>query len=238
MSEVWQIITILLGGVATLAIFSFLFGENRVYRLFEHLFIGISVGWGVILTLKNFLWPKVLVPLFGLDLVTFPDGTRPAEYELSRMVLILPMAFGLLFYAAYIPRYAWLSKLVIGFVLGASGGVALEGFCNATLPQIVSSFKPLVVFGADGSPVWHEIVNNWVFIVVLFSVSYYFFFSLRSRGVVGERISRFGRLAMMVCFGAYFGSTVMARMALLVERIQFLTTDFSSTVITLLGGSS
>ncbi len=32
---------------------------------------------------------------------------------------------------------------------------------------------------------------------------------------------------MMVSFGAFFGSTVMARMALLVERLQFLIDDWS-----------
>ena len=30
----------------------------------------------------------------------------------------------------------------------------------------------------------------------------------------------------MVCFGAFFGSTVMARTALLVERVQFLLIDW------------
>ncbi len=41
----------------------------------------------------------------------------------------------------------------------------------------------------------------------------------------------------MVCFGAFFGSTVMARMALLVERVGFLLIDWRAVVAHLLGFS-
>ncbi len=34
----------------------------------------------------------------------------------------------------------------------------------------------------------------------------------------------------MVSFGAFFGATVMARMALLVERLQFLVEDFAPAI--------
>lgn len=43
-------------------------------------------------------------------------------------------------------------------------------------------------------------------------------------------LTSFGRYSMMVCFGAFFGSTIMARMALLVERVQFLVGDFWAAV--------
>ena len=72
--ETLNTIIIIMGGICTLAIFSFLIKENVFYRFFEHVFIGISTSILVILTLRNYLWPSVIVPLFGLDIVTFPDG--------------------------------------------------------------------------------------------------------------------------------------------------------------------
>ena len=36
--------TIFIGGIATLAIYSFLIKENAFYRFFEHLFIGIATA--------------------------------------------------------------------------------------------------------------------------------------------------------------------------------------------------
>ena len=54
----------------------FIFNKRKcVLLFFEHIFIGISSALGVVLTIKNFLWPKVFYPLFGLDIVMYPDGT-------------------------------------------------------------------------------------------------------------------------------------------------------------------
>lgn len=225
----WDTATILLGGVATLAIFSFLWRENPLYRFFEHVFIGISVGWGVILGFRNFIWPNVISPLFYLDAVQYPDGTFAKPYDWSLLWLLLPMGFGGLIYFVYSKRHGWLAKLVIGFLLGLSGGAALEGFCNLGLPLVFAAFVPAVVFRAeDGVAVlaWAETLSNLVFLSTLLVVMYYFFFSLRGRTQTFERVSTVGRWLMMVCFGAYFGSTVMARMALLVERLQFLLQDW------------
>ena len=39
----------------------------------------------------------------------------------------------------------------------------------------------------------------------------------------------------MICFGAFFGSTVMARLALLVERVQFIITDWVAALSNVVG---
>jgi hypothetical protein len=73
------LIATLVGGFATVAVFSFLIKENPLYRFFEHLFIGIAAGFGIVFTIKNFLWPRILTPMLGADIVVFPDGTTSKE---------------------------------------------------------------------------------------------------------------------------------------------------------------
>lgn len=233
----WYLAQVLLGGVSTLAIFSFLIRENVFYRFFEHLFIGIASGLGIILSIKNFLWPKILVPLLGLDIVTYPDGTLSGEYNPWVLLYIAPMLFGLLYYFLYSTRYAWLAKIVIGFTLGMSGGLAFKAFFNGMMPQLVKSFKPLVVFQQGVFDVWASI-ENVVFVFTLLAVMYYFFVSLRVRPAVLESFGKSGRWLMMICFGAFFGSTVMARMALLVERLQFLIVDWWRAIVHLMVGAA
>ena len=233
----WQTATILLGGIGTLAIFSFLIKENAYYRFFEHLFIGIAAGFGIIGALKDTMYPMVLVPLFGLDILQFPDGTTSAPYQSMNLLYIPPMLFGLLYYFIYSRKYSWLAKLVIGFSLGVSGGMAFDGFFTEMVPQITKSFKPLVVFFAEtGAIDWSTSIRNSIFVFTLLSVMYYFFFSFKVTSVgVLHKISYSGRWLMMICFGAFFGSTVMARMALLVERLQFLTGDWFTALGSLVG---
>lgn len=225
----WQIATILVGGFGTLAIFSFLLGENRIYRFVEHLYIGIAAGLGLIVPIKNYIWPQVLVPMLGQDIVKYPDGSLSAEYNALNLLYLLPLLFGCLYYFVYSRKYAWLSKLVIGFTLGMSGGIAFKAFFNEMIPQMSSSFKPLLVF-EQGSVDWFTSFSNCVFVVTLLSVMYYFFFSFKHEGKLARGTSATGRWLMMVCFGAFFGSTVMARMALLVERVQFLLGDWAQAV--------
>jgi hypothetical protein len=211
----WEVF---IAGISTFAVFSFLYRENPFYRFFEHLYIGIAAGWGIIVTVRNFLWPQVLKPLFGLDRAIFPDGTASVPYNEGYLLFILPMVFGLLFYFILSKRHSWLAQLVIGFELGFAGGLAFKGTFSEFLPQLFDSFRPLYVQGSV-----EDSLANIVFVFVLLSSLTYFFFTFkRTPGGAIDRFSSIGRWMMMGCFGAFFGSTIMARMALLVERLDFL----------------
>ena len=229
----WEALTILLGGVATLAIFSFVAKENALYRLFEHIFIGIAAGLGLVVSIKSFIWPRLLKPMLGLDITMFPDGTPTKEYDPLNLLYLIPMAFGALYYFIYSKRYGWIAKIVIGFTLGISGGIAFKGFFNEMLPQLSGSFKSLLVF-SEGNFDFHQSVSNFVFVATLLIVMYYFFFSFKIQRQSSSLIVT-GRWLMMISFGAFFGSTVMARMALLVERLQFLMGDWFVTLRSVVG---
>lgn len=224
-NDYWQIMVVLLAGFGTLGIFSLLIKENPVYRFFEHLYIGIAAGLGTILSIKTFLWQQLLQPMLGLDIVQYPDGTFSKEYNPWLLLYIIPMLFGLLYYFIYSKKHSWLAKIVIGFILGASGGLAFKGFFNQMMPQLSSSFKPLVVLTESGAVNWFESLSNCIFVFTLLAVMYYFFFSFKHRHG-GQYVATSGRWLLMICFGAFFGSTVMARLSLLVERLQFLLNDW------------
>ncbi|MCB0323888.1 MAG: hypothetical protein KDD69_09955 [Bdellovibrionales bacterium] len=216
----WQV---LLGGVSTLAIFSFLYRENPIYRIFEHVFIGIATGYTTIATVRFFLWPEVFKPLLGLDRVRYPDGTFDAPYNELNLLYLLPMSFGLLFYCILTKRHKWLAQLVIGCQLGAAGGLAFKGTFTELLPQVFDSFRSFYVPGS----VTDSLTNIFFVVTLLCSLAYFFFTFKRSPGGAVELSSTTGRWLMMGCFGAFFGSTIMARMALLVERLEFLINDWT-----------
>lgn len=221
----WDWWTICLGGVSTLAIFSFLIKENPFYRLFEHVFIGIAAGYLPVVTIKTFLWPQIIEPIMGLNMEVFPDGTVSNPYNPLMLLYLIPFVFGLLYYFIYIPRLSWMARLVIGFSLGASAGLGIQGFFAEVIPQVISSFKPIFVRNENGFDLFSSL-NHILFVSVLLSVMFYFIFTLRRESTASRLISLNGRVFMMICFGAFFGSTVMARLALLVERVQFLVRDW------------
>lgn len=223
-------ITIIFGGIATLAIFSYLWRENVVYRLFEHLFIGIATAVGIVVTLKNFLWPQVMKPLLGMDRTPHPLGGYFEPYNKLNLLFLIPMFFGMLYYFVLSKKHNWVAQIVIGFGFGVSGGLAFKGIFNEMLPQVFDSFRPLIVFDKGEFDIY-KTISNWIFLFTLFSTLSYFIFTFKRKpnGLL-EKFSNSGRWLLMGCFGAFFGSTIMARLALLVERLTFLYSDWFKAI--------
>jgi hypothetical protein len=70
-----------------------------------------------------------------------------------------------------------------------------------------------------------EYIGKIVTFIGVIATLIYFFFSLEHKGVIGA-ISKVGIYYIMFGFGASFGYTVMARLSLLIGRLQFLLHDW------------
>ncbi|MBI2192921.1 MAG: hypothetical protein HYU43_00830 [Armatimonadetes bacterium] len=226
MTDAWTFYTVFLGGVSTLAIYSFLYRENPFYRAFEHLYIGIATGLGMVTLLERWLWPKLLKPVLNVGAETYAtppqlvaqgaDLTSAMPYNRWLLLYLVPVIFGLGYYTITSARYNWIARVVISFTLGYGGGLAFKGFFAEFIPQVVSSFKPLVVPNSLA-----DSLNHVVFTATLVCVMTYFFFSFEHDKPGIRQASTSGRWLLMISFGAFFGATIMARMSLLIERLQF-----------------
>ncbi|MCC7491538.1 MAG: hypothetical protein IT204_04285 [Fimbriimonadaceae bacterium] len=197
-----ELLVTLTGALATIAILSVVFKENALYRFFEHLFIGIAAGYGVVVTWNDALGPNWYQPL------------REGQWY-----WVFAPLLALLFYSVFFPKYAWLSRFLISVLFGLGAGQVFRGFSTQVFPQVTSSFVPLWPSAAVS---WGQVFSNLVFVVTLVSVMAYFFFSFRHGHKAVAGTAQLGRWLLMIAFGAIFGSTVMGRFSLLIDRIQFL----------------
>ena len=99
--------------------------------------------------------------------------------------------------------------------------------------KIKGELKGSIIVFKDGIFSLKNSLNNILFLSILLSVMYYFFFTFKRQSKLLNYTAQYGRFFMMICFGAFFGSTVMARMALLVERFQFLINTWVPTLMSL-----
>jgi len=67
-------------------------------------------------------------------------------------------------------------------------------------------------------------INTFLIWIGTLTILLYFYFSKAHTGVYGK-VVKVGIWYMMIGFGASFGYTVMARISLLIGRIQFLVAD-------------
>lgn len=200
-SHITANVTIWVAAIGTLAIYSILYKENPVYRLAEHIFIGAATGYGVFVT-----WTQILKPQWW-------DKITHGEWY-----WIFALVAGSMFYFIYSKKHVWISRIIFGTLLGLIAGAAFKGFAGINIDRIYASFKPLRGAGMTAG----DVANNAVFIVVLLAVMAYFFFSFEHRNRVTSAPAKLGRWFLMFAFGAMFGSTVMARMSLLIGRVYFL----------------
>ncbi len=214
-----QIIGTWIAAFLTLAIFSFLYRDNPVYKLAEHLFVGVSAGYTVVITWREAVIPDLIQPLLNPEAV---DLTQP------NYVVLIPGALGMLMFSRFFPRYDWLSRWPIAFVMGLGSGLAIPAAIQMQLlPQLHATLLP-VWPNQDVTP-WVALSNLLLFVGVLCTLAY-FYFSREHKGALGVA-SKIGIFFLMVAFGAGFGNTVMARVSLLIGRVQFLYHDWWLTLV-------
>jgi L-cystine uptake protein TcyP (sodium:dicarboxylate symporter family) len=140
-------------------------------------------------------------------------------------VILAPIS--LMFYGIYTRNFAWQARLLFGFIFGMVTGTVFQAFASQYAPQVSASFKPIIP-SATTSPA--VAVDNLLFLVIMVCVACYFFFAFEQNRAILKKGSLAGRWFLMIAFGAIFGSTIMTREALLIDRIYFILHDWLGIV--------
>lgn len=194
----------------TLLIFTFLYKDNPLFKLAEHLYVGVSVGYIIVKTYDTVIVHLVVKPIV----------------ENGELALLIPVTIGMLMLTRYVPKAAWMSRYAFAFIVGMGAGLAIPRTISSfILKQIEDTVRPLLsMTGPDGLTFSMNLLNpasNLNALIILLgvgSVLFYFFFSIEHSGV-GKAVARTGVIFLMISFGAGFGYTVMARMSLLIGRL-------------------
>jgi len=181
----------------TLAMYSFLAGDNPFYKFAEHLLVGLTIGYTLVVTLKSVIWPQAILP------VTQGQFQAIGPLLLGGLILLRPFR-----------RWAGWSRISLALVVGGGAGVAIPAMLKArVLDQMAAT--------VTGATTW----GGWIILIGVLATLTYFVFTRAHRGAWGTS-ARLGRYFMMVFFGATFAYTVMSRVALLIGRLEFLMGDW------------
>lgn len=203
-----QSIGVIFAALLTLMMYSFLYKDNIFYKFGEHLYVGVSVGY-----LVNIEWFNVINPMFIV----------PFFYQ-RNFILIFPTILGIMMLMRFVRQVSWLSRTPMAFVIGMGSGLAIPAVMNASiLEQLNATIKQLWItpVATNTGLWWWDTISLWIIFVGVLSVLFYFYFSIEHKGIVGK-LGTVGIWFIMISFGASFGYTVMARISLLIGRVQFL----------------
>jgi hypothetical protein len=203
-------IGIWIGGLLTLGIFSFLYGDNPYYKFCEALFVGVSAGhWFVTLFWTVFV--AKMIRNVGIGLNTFiTEGFSAGVADYIHWSYIFGGLLGFLMLLRLFPKIGWISRWSLAFVVGTTSGLFFINYLVSN--GLVQIQKSILSFTS---------VGNIILIVGTFCGLIYFFFSKEHKGTFGG-LARIGIWFLMITFGASFGYTVMSRMSLLIGRMDYL----------------
>jgi len=214
----------LVGLVLTLFVFSYIFGDNFLFRLAIHIFIGVSAGIVTVIVGYNVIWPQLVSPLLF---------STPAD----KLMLAVPLLLSLLLIAKTSPRFAQLGNPVLGFLVGVGAAAAIGGSVLGTLfPQVGSSINYLDIGAASlsGENIGMRFINGSIILVGVLSTLIYFNFGARTNALgVPEQalwlrvISWIGQTFIAVTFGALFAGVYAASLTALIERWDFIIQFFN-----------
>ena len=231
----YQIVKLTIGAICTIGLYSVLYKETKFYRFFEHIFLGLAAGYAIVILWTETLYPSWWIPMVGQ--VNESDTVTALGYW--PYVVLLPI--GLMGYMVFSRKNNWMSRIPIGIIIGLWSGQQIMNWWNTYGPQIYGSMSPIfpttthsfmrpistpenpidpAIVAANIYP--SQAITNFIFVLTLLSAFCYFIFSFEIRSKPAKYFNNLGRWLLMVGFGAIFGSTVMARFALVIDRMAFL----------------
>ena len=208
----------------TLAVLSFLWRDNPVYKLAEGVVVGVSAGY----VMSTAVWSSLVDQVFGKLAPGFTKaylspGLTTVEADWWALV---PLGLGMLLLCRLSARLSWVGMFPLAFVVGVFSGWRFVQYVESDLlAQVATMFDPLYVPGPTVAATVGGTLCAVLVLVGVLTVLAYFFFSLEHKGPVGGA-ARVGVWYLMITFGASFGFTVMGRIALLAARCEFLFDDW------------
>jgi len=210
-----EIISAFIGLIMTLLVFSYLIGDNPLFRFAIYLFIGVSSGYAA-----TAVWHYLLIPrLFSrLD-------------DLNQLILVVPLILGISLLAKLSPRISWLGNFAMAVLVGVGAATAVGGALIGTLlPQAQAAIDVFDFTAPGGSPnIFVRLFEGTIMFLgtVLTLASFHFTASRAPDGTVKrnqifEGIAWFGRLFIAITLGVLFAGVYMAALTAMIERLSSL----------------
>lgn len=211
-----DLVTGLISLIFTLLIFSYLLGDNPLFRIAVYLFVGISAGYVGAIAVWQVLIPRLAYPIMF--------GTM---YE--KIFAAIPLIGGFFIILKISSRLSGAARMAMAFLVGAGAAVTIAGAVAGTLiPQMNASINlfDLNAAAAVGIKQGEAIGNGLVILLgTLFTLVYFHFGakpkadgSMRRFGLI-EIAAWLGRIFIGITLGAIFAGVYAASLTALIEQI-------------------
>ena len=209
-----ELISALVGLTLTLMVFSYLIGDNPLFRVAVYLFIGVASGYAA-----TVVWHYVLAPKLFQPVLTFNP------------LAIIPFVFGISLLAKLFPRISWMGSFAMAVLVGVGTAAAVGGALLGTLmPQAQAAIDGFdVLSGGSGLEIASRLLQGVIMLggTVFTLASFHFSAGRAADGIpkrnrILEGIAWVGRIFIAITLGALFAGVYMSALTAMIERLGFI----------------
>lgn len=202
------------GFVLTLMVFSYILGDNFLYRLAVYVFVGLAAGFITVVTMESVLAPWV-------------ETTIASGEAGSAAIGLVPFLLAVLLLFKTSSRLARFGNLGIAFIIGVGAAVTLVGAITGTLIPLARATAAEGRNTSDGRALLDAVI---IVIGVVSSLVYFQY--LARRGPLGQperaravrAISAVGQGFIVVTLGAMYAAAILTSLTIFSERVAFILT--------------
>jgi hypothetical protein len=222
-----DLIWTLVGFFLTLLVFSYIFGDNPVFRLVSYIFVGVIAGYGVILAFYQVLLPRLFFPLLSGSLD-------------QRLLAGIGLILSLLLLAKLFPRLSSLGNISMAYLVGAGAAVAIGGALIGTLfGQTLGTFSlfDFQLGASQGRNPFAQLIEGLILLVgIITTLAYFHFGTVNKPGQESKRLpiidslGHVGQVFIAITLGALFAGVFAASIAALIDRLDFILNVLTNVI--------
>lgn len=202
-----EVISAFIGLILTLMVFSYLIGDNPLFRAAIYLFIGVASGYAAAVIVEDVLLAKF--------------QSLPLNDLAQLLIGLIPFFLAATLLAKLSPRLSWMGNFAMAVLVGVGAATALGGALAGTLiPQARASMEAL-----DSPSLFGLVEGGIVLIGTVLTLAYFHFGAKRAadgsvkRNSILEALAWLGRIVIAVTFGVLFAGVYMAALTAMIERL-------------------
>lgn len=217
-----QFFWLFLSFILTIMIFSFIFGDNPLFRIATYFFIGVSSAYVLVLLVYQVVIPKLLLPLFsgGLN---------------QRLLQFIPLLLSTLLIFKLFRKTNQIGNISLAILVGGGAAIILtSAFTGTILPMMNMVTDP---FSFSSLSIQNFFSGIFLVLGVTSSLIYFQMSSLKENSSFQipskiKTITQYiGFIFIGISLGSVFAGVIISSAIALFERINFVINFLYSLII-------
>jgi hypothetical protein len=207
--------------ILTIMIFSYIFGDNPLFRIATYFFIGVTSAYVLILLINQVIIPKLISPLLSSNN--------------DQIILnLIPLLLSLLLLFKLFDKRNQIGNIPLAILVGSGSAIILSSsFMGTLVPMIdmvTDSFSLSTLSGSN-------FFGGLFMILGVFSTLLYFQQSKITNATNSEQskffsiLNYFGKFFIGVTLGSIFAGVIISASIALIERLNFIFSFIYNIII-------